>query len=250
MYCPRCSSQAVEGQRFCRNCGIDFGLILDAMEGKTRGPLDFETLKKDLRELGANLKAGFEEANIAVKRTKRLDLQGGQSRHPVQVDQAPVWSREFNKALRKVKAAHSRKYSLQQAALSIFSGGAIMAAWYYVLGAAANSGLIESIQQVILTETGHPVTGIAQVVRVLWVLGLIPVAKGVAHLINGIFLVPKEIETETSQASQSVPGFSSAYMPSYHSPVDQVDTNELNRRDKAQAKSSIVEDDTVRFGEG
>ncbi len=240
MYCPRCSSNAVEGQRFCRNCGMDLGLILDAIEGKNRGPLDFENLKRDLRELGANLKAGFEEANIAVKRTKRLD--------PQIAVQAPVWSREFDKALKKVKAAHSRKYSLQQAALSIFSGGAIMAAWYYVLGAAASSGLIESIQQAILTETGHPVTGIAQVVRVLWVLGLIPVAKGAAHLINGIFIVPKTVEAP--QAEQSIPGFSSSYMPSYNSPVDRVDTNELNRREEARAKSSIVEDDTVRFGEG
>lgn len=241
MYCPRCSSNAVEGQRFCRNCGMDLGLILDAIEGKNRGPLDFENLKRDLRELGANLKAGFEEANIVVKRTKRLDSQTAGT-------PAPVWSREFEKALKKVKAAHSRKYSLQQAALSIFSGGAIMAAWYYVLGAAASSGLIESIQQVILTETGHPVTGIAQVVRVLWVLGLIPVAKGAAHLINGIFIVPKTVEAP--QSEQSIPGFSSSYMPSYNSPVDRVDTNELNRREEARAKSSIVEDDTIRFGEG
>lgn len=246
MYCPRCSSQAVEGQRFCRNCGIDLGLILDAMEGKARGPLDFENLKKDLRELGANLKAGFEEANIAVKRTKRLDLQGGMAGQAIQM---PVWTREIDRALRKVKAAHTRKYSLQQSALSIFSGGAIMAAWYYILNAAASSGVIESIEQVILTETGNPVTGISAVVRLLWVLGLIPVAKGAAHLINGIFFVPKSIENEEPPAVQSVPGFSSTYMPSYSSPVGEVDTNDLNRREKAGAQSSIVEDDTVRFGQ-
>ncbi len=250
MYCPRCSSQSIEGQRFCRSCGMNLGLILDALEGKQRGPLDFEALKQDLRELGANLRTGFEEANIVIKRTKRLDQQGNPQAQPGMTAQMPVWSREFNKALRKVKAANTRKYSLQQSALNIFTGGAMVGAWYYILGAAADSGLIQSLEQVILTETGHQVTGIAQVVRLLWVLGLIPIAKGVAHLFNGIFFVPKAIEEETApQVVQTVPGFSSSYMPSYSSPVDEIDTNELNRKEKAASQSSIVEDDTIRFGQ-
>ncbi len=243
MYCPRCSSQAVEGQRFCRNCGMDLGVILDAMEGKQRGPLDFENLKKDLRELGANLKAGFEEGNITVKRTKRLDPQ------PVSMAQMPVWSKEFNKALRKVKAAHTRMYSFQHAALNIFIGGAATTAWFYILNEASRGGFLQSIEQIILTETGHPVTGIAQIVRLLWLLGLIPVAKGIAHLINGIFFVPKAIDEESPAPVQTVPGFSSSYMPSYSSPVGEIDTNELNRKDKVVSQSSIVEDDTIRFGQ-
>ena len=69
MYCPKCATQAVPGQRFCRNCGTNLGVILDAVEGKQRGPIDFETLKNDLRELGSNLRAGFEH----LKGTNRLD---------------------------------------------------------------------------------------------------------------------------------------------------------------------------------
>lgn len=204
MYCPRCSATAPEGQRFCRGCGMNLGIILDAIEGK-RGTLDFEVLKRDLRELGASLRSGFShgsERNTARLGTEpRADVASarpGAPATPAAIEEAVAairragWSKEFDRALRKVKAAHSRKYSLQQSILSLFGGGAIMAAWYYVLNAAATSGLIESIEQVILRESGHPVTGIAAVVRALWVLGLIPVATGVAHLINGIFLAPTQ----------------------------------------------------------
>ncbi len=69
MYCPKCAAQTVPGQRFCRSCGTNIGVIVDAIEGKQRGPIDFETLKSDLRELGSNLRAGFEQ----FKCTHRLD---------------------------------------------------------------------------------------------------------------------------------------------------------------------------------
>ena len=35
------------------------------------------------------------------------------------------------------------------------------------------------------------ITGLVPVIRMLWLLGLIPVARGVAHLLNGIFFAPK-----------------------------------------------------------
>ncbi len=62
MYCPKCSSQAVEGQRYCRQCGTNLGVILDAMDGKTV-TVDFETLKKDLRQLGQSLRSSFEDVH-------------------------------------------------------------------------------------------------------------------------------------------------------------------------------------------
>lgn len=236
MYCPRCASTSIEGQRFCRSCGMNLGVILDALEGK-RGPLDFETLKRDLRELGSNLRTGFEEAGIAIKRTSRLDK--GQAQPPAPIAMAPPnWTKEFNRALKKVKAANTRKYSLQQATLSIFGGGAMMAAWYYILNATANSGLVSSIEQVILRETGHPITGIADVVRILWMLALIPIVTGVAHLFNGIFLAPKALEESREEAP---PAFN------YVAPVSAIPPAGNTTSDLNPTPSSITEDSTIRL---
>lgn len=202
MYCPRCASTAIEGQRFCKSCGMNLGVILDALDGK-RGPLDFELLKRDLRELGSNLRSGFEGATSALRGTARLSppvptsAQSGISLQDL--------SREVERALRNVEVAHSRKYSLQQAALSLFGGGAMLGVWAFLLNKFTTSGLAESIERIILIESGHEVVGLVMMIRYLWVLALIPIATGVAHLFNGIFLAPRKERIEPAPPAVYVP---------------------------------------------
>jgi hypothetical protein len=225
---------------------MGLGVILDAMEGKQRSPLDFENLKRDLRELGSNLRAGFEEAKM-IKRTQRLDqttAPNTASRGNQQGWQMPNWSREFEKALRKVKAAHTRKYSLQQGILSILGGGAFMAIWYHLLNVATDSGLIRSIELIILQQTGAVVQGLEQFLRVLWLLGAIPVARGVGHLINGIFIAPRKIE-QTEQPVVPMPGYVYPSPVSY--PAANPTTNELDKPQGIKPQSSVTEDETLRF---
>ena len=52
----------------CRQCGANLGAIVDAMEGR-RGPVDFERLKVDLKDLGTSLRTGFEQAHKEFKKT-------------------------------------------------------------------------------------------------------------------------------------------------------------------------------------
>ncbi len=245
MFCPRCSSQIVDNQRFCRNCGLKLDLIVDAVEGRARGPLDFENLKRDLRDLGANLRAGLEEASSAIKKTKKLDKNPAPPTPVVQQVLPADWARELNKVVTKVRAAHARKYSLQQATLSIFGGAAWMAVWFYLLNAAADSGLLNNLETIILERTEVPIFGLVPVIRMLWMLGLIPVARGVAHLINGIFFAPKIEKATQEQAS-----FTQSYVqppPAYVSAVTPPVTNELENERNPQPQSSVTEDATLRF---
>lgn len=232
MYCPRCASTAIEGQRFCKNCGMNLGVILDALDGR-RGPLDFELLKRDLRELGANLRSGFEGASNALRGTAGLKppaLPSPPAASPASIT-LPDLSREVERALRKIKVANSRKYSLQQATLSLFGGGALLVAWHFVLTRVANSGLLESLERVILVESGHEVVGIGHSLKSLWVLALIPLASGVAHLFNAIFLAPRKEEAEPPPV----------YVPPPPPPVVEPLPTPL------PAPVSIVEDQTLRF---
>ncbi|MFN0108748.1 MAG: zinc ribbon domain-containing protein [Blastocatellia bacterium] len=265
MYCPKCAAQAVPGQRFCRSCGTNLGVILDAIDGKQPGPIDFEALKNNLRELGSNLRAGFEQASAGFKNTKRLDQNpvAGQPANfpPPQVVMADMardlkssLKKEISKGLNKVRVANSRKHSLQQATLSIFSGVALMVVWNILLGEANGSGLLTSLEALILQKTQWEIVGLVPIIRQLWLLGAIPMAKGVAHLLNGIFFAPK---MELSEPDEPVFQQSSyPYSTTFNAPVSSVSgvppanhivattTNELNQK----AQASVTEDATLRFG--
>jgi len=269
MYCPKCATQAVPGQRFCRSCGTNLGVILDAVEGKQPGPIDFELLKSNLRELGSNLRAGFEQASAGFKNTKKLDqtpqaaqmAQPGTFPPPQMVmadmtrDLKNSIKHEVKKGLNKVRAANTRKYSLQQAALSIFSGGAWMIVWHKLLDQALGSGLLVSLEQLIQQKGDVQIVGLAPVFHMFWLLGLIPVAKGLAHLINGIFFAPKLEELDSEEPIVQQPSYH--YSASYSTPVSAVSpashiaastTNELNEKINNAPQQSVTEDQTLRFG--
>ncbi|MCI0666348.1 MAG: hypothetical protein L0220_35315, partial [Acidobacteria bacterium] len=184
-------------------------------------------------------RTGFEEAT-SIKRTRKLE--GGavfpaQSANPQQM---PNWSREFNKALNKVKAAHSRKYSLQLATLSILGGGAWMAVWFHLLGVAEDSGLLGSLESIIFQETGRQIYGLVEFIRMIWLLGAIPLARGVAHLINGIFIAPRRIELEQQQINPAPSNI-------YASPVVNTPNDESAKNEVAKPEQSVTEDETLRF---
>jgi hypothetical protein len=290
MYCPNCASPADEGQRYCRKCGINLGLIVDAMEGK-RQPLDFEALKEDLRQLGSNLRAGFEEAKQELRKTQQLGRkQRHHRRHGYQrVPETAEVSTDaatsaMNSALApppppviKVKTGkqpHSRRYSLQQAMLSIFGGASGSAALYYLLGTAAHSGLLTSVEQILVNEVFKrpDLVGLAPVLGMLWVLGLMPVAKGFAHLINGIFFAPRAGEGEQTfvlnqsfSTAGSTAGGTAGGERTLQSPSPEVatdfaaarpepvgakttPTNEFEDQWRANFRPSVTEEETVRLG--
>jgi hypothetical protein len=229
VYCPRCASEAVEGQRFCRNCGMNLGVILDAREGQ-RGPIDFESLKSDLRELGASLRSGFEEARQGIKRTQRFAPPAAPTPPaPPAPATAPVAL--GSEWVKPVRAAGTRRYSFQQATLGIIGGAASSGVLYYFCNEAANSGLVASIVNSILAVNPQlELTGVEPVFRTLWMFGLVGVAKGAAHLLNGIFFAPKPervIVERRPPAPDPVPA------PARYIPPD----------------NSVTEDPTERFAE-
>ena len=202
MYCPKCSSPATESQRFCRQCGTNLGVILDAMDGK-RSPVDFEKLKGDLKELGTSLRAGFEQAHDEIKKNHKVNWreQRNQFRHKnrdlantvkdvVTETKAAVLStpeiQNIIESKRNRWYKTSRQYHFQQAILKILSGGALSGVWYFLLNSAANSGLLQGIEKVILQHQPD-LTGAIPVIQMLWVLGLVPIAQGVGHLVAGSF---------------------------------------------------------------
>lgn len=249
MYCPKCASTATPGQRFCRVCGTNLGLIVDAMDGK-RSPVDFDSLKDDLRELGLSLRVGFEEAKAGfsqkIKETHRLRKERARDKPP---SPAPVPIRVKN-----IKGGSTRRYSLQQGMLALLGGGASSAALFVLLNTANASGLLASFEQMLSSRMdAGALTGLVQVIQVLWVIPLITSVRGVAHLINGVFFPVKpepEVKEVVVQSPQRV-----SFRVESPSPIQvpaetpvEVPTNEFEAGLFGEPQMSVTEDETIRLG--
>lgn len=183
---------------------MNLGVILDAIEGK-RGPIDFETLKRDLRDLGANLRSGFEGAGSVIKRTARLD--GGGAGGKVQAAEAASQASATSprREGKRSRGARSRTESFQRAVESLLGGGALLGVWAFLLHRAYGAGLLESLARVITQESGYLIQGLPEVLEALWVLALIPIGQGIGHLINGIFFAPKALQPAESTPVNLLP---------------------------------------------
>jgi hypothetical protein len=258
MYCPKCATQATPGQRFCRTCGTNLSVILDAIDdtiGGKRGPIDFEVLKADLRELGANLRVGFEEARQGFKqatgKTRKLDTAPTASPASPAAAAPPVKLEPLR--VKKVRGGSTRRYSLQQGCLGIFGGGATTGVLYHLLNTAAGSGLLASLEQMILRDLNVPPPGgFVPIFQMLWMLGLIPVVKGVAHLINGIFFEVKpepEVREIVVSPAQRIEYTTEPTL--YRTDLSHLlgKSHQENAPQPASKPSaSVTEEDTVRFG--
>lgn len=243
MYCPKCASPAVEGQRFCRQCGTNLGVIVDAMEGR-RGQVDFERVKADLKDLGTSLRSGFEQVQQEFRKKQNEQRH---RQHEQQSDWISSITQTASTAANDVKTAlfstpstpkpskakrsrESRRYHLQKGILSIFTGSASAGAYYWLLQTATESGLLANLEQLVLQRNPH-LTGLVPVAQMLWVFCLIPVATGMGHLINGAFFTSpdQELKANENGSLESSEHVAPSVQQSHPPQVATVrDTNEIN----------------------
>jgi hypothetical protein len=236
MFCPKCANPASEGQRYCRQCGTNLGAIVDAMEGR-RGPVDFERVKSDLKDLGTSMRAGLEQVHQEFKKKQNEHRKRYREEYPnwmsdiaqsastVANDVTTACFSSSSKAKPK-RSRESRRYHLQKGILSIFTGGASAGAYYFILNTAFQSGLLANLEQLILQRNPN-LTGLVPVVQMMWVLCLIPVATGIGHLINGMFFAPSEQELQAAEARSDTFPKSVNQTPAFINPPPRT-TNEIN----------------------
>jgi zinc-ribbon domain len=162
MYCPKCGSKAIDGQRFCKACGTNLELVSDALEGgeDTLGQLriDIEALKTGAMNFGKNFR-------------------------PMHAEQIHSSIKEKSERLPKPKEwlSYSRQHNLKNGLISLFGGAGFGVVLYYLSEVAINEGMIRSIEE---AAEGH-IHGLEPMARLIWLFALIPVLKGLAQIIYG-----------------------------------------------------------------
>lgn len=192
MFCPKCGGESLEAQRFCKACGTNLQLINNALSGSDspQGPfgIDVEALAKNAKDFAQSWKTSWSGAHMKMGAG---DLHGSRS--------ADAWeerriAREIRKQAReearrqnlpkpKEYMSYSWQHNLRNGLVSLFWGTGLGVVLYYLSQNAINDGLIQRIEE---SSNGH-VQGLEPLVRMIWMIALLPVLKGLAQIFYAAF---------------------------------------------------------------
>ncbi len=182
MYCPQCGTESSSGLQFCRSCGANLKVIgkavslSEAIARSDRGPLP------KIKEMMKNLKVEqvTEDISRALDQMNKEIVES--------TDDAP--HKSWLAGGKKQKTAEQRREKhLVTGAISLFSGIGL-AIFLYNLTAVLVLKLPPDFVAKVPFE-------IDPVVRILWLVGLMPALSGVGHLVAGLLVrpdPPKQIE--------------------------------------------------------
>ena len=191
MYCPQCGTESGSGLQYCRLCGANLLVIgkaltlSEAIARSDRGPLP------KLKELVKSLKLEHvsEEVSRALERMNREILRTTPSGKL-----APPWSPPAR--IRRKKTPEDRRENhLVKGTVSMFTGVGLMIFLYYLCGA-----LVLKLPPHVLAEIPFELD---PVVRILWLVGLIPALSGAGRIFAGLLVRPgRSLDTDDNVSEQ------------------------------------------------
>jgi hypothetical protein len=189
MYCPQCGTESSSGLQYCRACGANLKVIgkavslSEAIARSDRGPLP------KIKEMMKNLKVEqvSDDISRALDQMNKEIARSSEEAKP---------QRLFSK---KTKTAEQRREKhLTTGAISLFSGIGL-GVFLYFLSAALVLKLPPDVAARVPFE-------IEPVVRMIWLLGLMPALSGVGHLLAGILVRPDPpLEIEPAKPIPALP---------------------------------------------
>ena len=200
MYCPQCGTESSEGLQYCRSCGANLKVIgkavslSEAIARSDRGPLPkFKEMIKNLKieHVSDDISRALDRMNQEIVRSSE--------------DPKPRRARG-----RKPKtAAERRERHLTTGAVAFFGGIGFAIFLYYLTGA-----LVLKLPPDIVAKAPFE---IEPVVRILWLVGLMPMLSGLGHIVAGLLVRPDPpVEIE---GAKPVPVLSEREPIAYAAPV-------------------------------
>jgi ABC-type multidrug transport system fused ATPase/permease subunit len=219
MYCPQCSTESSPGQQYCRLCGANLKVIgkavslSEAIARTDRGPLP--KIKEMMKSL--KIEQVSDEISRALDQMNQEIVRNSGSLAKVKAAQR---EKRLERRLEKNTPQHRREKHIVQGLISLFSGVGLMIFLYYL-----SSALILKLPEQVVSRAPFE---IEPVVRIIWLLGLIPTLTGVGRILAGLTIRPEPTRlVEFSNQSAGTNELPPRYEPAS---VTERTTNILNRR--------------------
>jgi hypothetical protein len=188
MFCPQCGTES-QSTQYCRVCGANLKVIgkavalSEAVARSDRGPLPkikemINGLKVD--HVSDEVSGALEQMNQEIARISPETRH--ERRHP--------WWVGFAK---KKTPAEKREDHISKGVISLFSGIGLTI-FLYFLSAVLVLKLPPNIIAKIPFEIGP-------VVKIIWLLGLLPLTSGVGHIIAGLLIRPQREQPQLPHAT-------------------------------------------------
>lgn len=178
MYCPQCGTDSSSGVQYCRSCGANLKVIgkavalSEAIARSDRGPLP------KIREMVKGLKVDHvtEEVSGALE---RMNNEIARISPPKHLSEGRPWI-----SFRKQKTpAERREQHITKGIVSMFSGAGLTVFLYYL-----STALVLKLPPHIVAQIPFEID---PVVRVIWLLGLLPTLSGLGHIVAGLLIRPQ-----------------------------------------------------------
>ncbi len=178
MFCPQCGSESAEGQHYCRSCGTNLkviGKVVTFTDAISKSDTVPSKVKEKISHVTDEVSRAMEKMNVEMARASAEN-------------QRKSW-------LKKKTAEERRENHLTRGAVKFFTGGGL-AIFLYFLTHAMQLRLPPDVVAAIPFA-------IDPVVRIFWLIGLIPMLSGVGHIIAGLSIKPQR--QQQIQAADAVP---------------------------------------------
>jgi len=188
MFCPQCGTESTSGQQYCRSCGANLKVIgkavtlSEAIARSDRGPLP------KIKEMMKNLKMEqvSDDISNALDKMNQEIVRTSGSLAPAKMTFEQSVEKHFGKTQQRGKkgktAAQRRESHIVHGLISLFSGAGSMIFLYYL-----SSVLVLKLPERILAEAPFEID---PVVKIIWLVGLIPALTGLGRILAGLTIRP------------------------------------------------------------
>jgi len=186
MYCPQCGTEA-QATQYCRTCGANLKVIgkavalSEAVARSDRGPLP------KIKEMIGNFKVDHVSDEVSGALDRMNQEIARISPETQRREERRAWI-EFPK---RKTPAEKRQDHISKGVVSFFSGIGLTVFLYYL-----SAVLVLKLPPHIIDQIPFVVD---PVVRIIWLLGLLPATSGIGHIIAGLLIrtqpeQPKQID--------------------------------------------------------